>query len=156
VPVPIASGKAMAEIEVIEETPSTIQVTMWDSRSEALLQDLMSSAKLSTEDRARLQPIVDSRAAIGAIDTKIDGLRRQQAELDRRANETRQNLLAIKQDSRAGALRKKLSKRLDEFTREADTLGRSIVTLNSERLEAKIALEDMLSDFDFRAPTTER
>lgn len=156
VPVPIASGKAMAEIEVIEETPSTIQVTMWDSRSEALLQDLMSSAKLSTEDRARLQPIVDSRAAIGAIDTKIDGLRRQQAELDRRANETRQNLLAIKQDTRAGALRKKLSKRLDEFTREADALGRSIVTLNSERLEAKIALEDMLSDFDFRAPTTER
>ena len=156
VPVPIASGKAMAEIEVIEETPSTIQVTMWDSRSEALLQDLMSSAKLNAEDRARLQPIVDSRAAIGLIDTKIEGLRRQQAELDRRANETRQNLLAIKQDGRASALRKKLSKRLDEFTREADALGRSIVTLNSERLEAKIALEDRLSDFDFRAPTTER
>jgi len=148
--IPAASGKT--QLEIVEETPSKIELTMWDSRSERLLDDLMATSALSAEDRARLQPLVDDRQAIGSIDTQIDGLRRQQTELDRRADETRQNLNAIKQDPRAGALRKKLSKRLDEFTREADEIGRKIVTLNSERLELKIALEDRLADFDLRAP----
>ena len=48
-------------------------------------------------------------------------------ELDRRAQETRSNLEAIKKDPRATSLRAKLSKRLDEFTRDADKIGRQVV-----------------------------
>lgn len=150
IPIPIEPGRAMGSLEVIEETPSTITLTIWDGRAEALLEDLLQAGTLSSADRAKLQPVIDARRAIGRIDTEIDGLRRQQSELDRRAAETRQNLEAIKKDPRAGDLRNKLSKRLDEFTREADAIGRRIVELNSKRLEAKIALEDMLENLDFR------
>lgn len=152
VPIPIADQKRSANLDIVEQTPSTISMSIWDGRTEKLLDELLTASWLTKADRERLQPIVDLRREIGRIDTKIDGLRRQQIELDRRANETRQNLEAIKKDPRAGKLRDKLSKRLDEFTREADKIGREIVELNSQRLEKKIALEDMLVDFDFRPP----
>jgi len=49
--------------------------------------------------------------------------------LDQRAEETRQNLRAIRKDARAGALRAKLTQRLEEFTEEANRIGREILTL---------------------------
>ena len=83
---------------------------------------------------------------------EIDGLKRQQIELDQRANETRENLEAIKKDPAAGALRAKLNKRLDDFTKDGDRLGRKIVELNSQRLEKKITLEDLLQNLELEAP----
>jgi chromosome segregation ATPase len=96
--------------------------------------------------------VVDLRREIGRIDTEIEGLKAQQIEFNYRANETRQNLEAIKKDPAANALRKKLSKRLDEFTSEGDRMGRTIVELQSQRLEKKIALEDLLEDLDLSTP----
>ena len=107
---------------------------------------------LDAEGRKKLQPIVDLRREIGKIDTQIAGKKKQQVELDKRAEETRRNLEAIKKDPKATKLRGQLNKRLDEFTKEADKLGREIVELNSKRLEKKIALEDLLQDFDLKAP----
>jgi phage shock protein A len=94
---------------------------------------------------------VKLRMQIGRIDTQIDGLRRQQTELNARADETRRNLEVIRKDPAAAKLRAKLRKRLDEFTRDADKLGRTMVELNSTRLERKIDLEDQLQDLDLRA-----
>jgi hypothetical protein len=80
-----------------------------------------------------IEPIVRLRQEIGRIDTEIDGLSRQKVELDQRASETRSNLEAIKKDPRAGELRGRLSKRLEEFTRDGDKLGRDqIVELQTE------------------------
>jgi hypothetical protein len=47
-------------------------------------------------------------------------------------------------------LRAKLNKRLEEFTSDADRIGREIVELQSKRLEKKIELEDLLQDLDLR------
>ena len=41
-----------------------------------------------------------------------------------------------------------------EFTPEGDKVGRKVVELNSQRLEKKIELEDMIQDLDLRAPST--
>ena len=60
------------------------------------------------------------------------------------STETRESLRAIQRDPRAGALRKRLGERLDEFLREADAAGRKVVELQSKRLELKIELEDLL------------
>jgi len=152
VPLPIPKGKATASLTLVEQTPSTTSLSIFDGRAPELLEELMASAQVDAKTRKRLQTIVDKRREIGKIDTKIDGLRRQQVELDKRANETRQNLEAIKKDPAAGGLRSKLNKRLDEFTKEADQMGRDIVELNSKRLELKIELEDELENFDFRVP----
>jgi hypothetical protein len=151
IPVTVAKGKREADQKVIEQTPSKMQLSIWDSRSVKLLDTLLVSGDLTPAARAKLEPIVKLRQEIGRIDTQIDGLRRQREELDQRASETRRSLQAIAKDRAAVALRAKLNKRLDEFTSEGDRVGREVVELQSKRLEKKIELEDMLQDFDLRA-----
>ena len=152
VPVVVPKGRTEAEVTLVEQTPSRTTVSIWDGRAVELMETLLVSAEVTPEMRAKLQPIVDRRTAMGRIDTEIDGLKRQQVELDQRARETRENLEAIKKDPAASTLRKKLSSRLDEFTKEGDEIGRKIVELQSQRLEKKIELEDLLRDLDVRAP----
>jgi len=152
IPVKVPAGKREAELQVIEQTPSRMQLSIWDSRSVKLLDTLLAAGDLTPAARAKLQPIVALRQEIGKIDTQIEGLQAQRESLDQRASETRRSLLAITKDPAAGALRRKLNKRLEEFTSEADRVGREIVELQSKRLEKKIELEDLLQNFDLRAP----
>jgi hypothetical protein len=152
--VPVAVTKAGAEstVSLVEQTPSTTTLSIWDGRALGLLEGLVAQASLTPDLRKKLEPVVKLRQEIGRVDTEIDGLKRQQVELDQRANETRENLEAIKKDPAAGALRAKLSGRLDDFTKDGDKIGRRVVELQSQRLEKKIALEDLLQSLEFEAP----
>jgi hypothetical protein len=152
VPVVAPKGKTEGNTVVVEQTPSKMTISIWDERAIGVLEKILLAGDVTPQIRQRLQPVVDLRREIGRIDTEVEGLKRQQIELDQRANETRQNLEAIKKDAGAVALRRKLNARLEEFTAEGDRIGRRIVELQSTRLEKKIALEDMLQDLDLRAP----
>ncbi len=152
IPVKVAPGKTTGTIEVVEQTPSRTELTIWDSRVPALFDTVLRLPNLDAAARQRLTPILALRQEIGRIDTELDGMRRQQVELDHRAAETRNNLEAIKKDPRAVDLRARLNKRLDEFTQDADKLGRTLVELQSRRLEKKIELEDTLQNLDLRFP----
>jgi hypothetical protein len=152
IPVEIAAGKTEGEVTVVEQTPSRLTLTIWDGRAPELIGELMATPGLDPKAREALAPIVDLRQQIGRIDTELQGLKAQQRELDQRAGETRQNLESIKKDPRAGDLRSRLSKRLDEFSKEGDRIGRKLVELQSQRLEKKIELEDRLQNLDLRAP----
>ncbi|HWB74479.1 MAG TPA: hypothetical protein VG755_05980, partial [Nannocystaceae bacterium] len=152
VPVTVAKAGEEGSVTLIEETPSVTTISIWDTRAVELLETLVASAKLTPELRKKLEPVVKLRQEIGRIDTEIEGLKRQQVELDQRATETRANLEAIKKDPAAGSLRAKLNARLDDFTKDGDKIGRKVVELNSTRLEKKIALEDLLQNLDFEAP----
>ncbi|PRQ05681.1 DUF4139 domain-containing protein [Enhygromyxa salina] len=154
IPVAVAANQRSATMKVVEQTPSKISIAIWDQQALALLEKFLSADNLDAAARKKLQPIVDIRRDIGRIDTEVDGLRRQQAELEQRADQTRRNLDSIKKDAAAGSLRQKLNKRLEEFSSEADARGRQIVELESRRLEKKIELEDMIQDLDLRAPMT--
>jgi hypothetical protein len=117
----------------------------------ALLEQLLLATDVLPEARAKLQPIVDKRREKCLIQEKIDGLTRQRSVLDQRAAETRNNLRAIEKDKKADALRAKLTKRLEEFTNDANTLGRTPAELESALLELRIGLEDLLQDFELEA-----
>jgi hypothetical protein len=154
VPLKIAANAKAGSLALVEQTPSTLTLQIWDSQAEDLLVKFLEGTNLPADARTKLQPVIDLRREIGKIDTEVDGLRRQQYELEDRAEQTRLNLDAIKKDSKAGDLRNKLNKRLEEFSSDADALGRKIVELESKRLEKKIELEDLLQDIDLRAPAT--
>lgn len=149
-PVDVPNGQSSAKLTVVERTPARTTLSIWDSRAPVLLEQLLVATDLSPEQRAKLEPIVRLRQAIARIDTEVDGLTRQQSELDARAEQTRRNLEAIKKDPAATDLRRKLGARLDEFTREADAIGRRLVELQSQRLEHKIELEDLLQGLELR------
>jgi SMC interacting uncharacterized protein involved in chromosome segregation len=142
----VASGKSEGKVEVVEQTPTRTTITIWDGRATKLLNTFLQIPSLDRKSRARLEGIVKQRQEIGRIDTEIEGLKEQERELDKRARQTRENIKAIRKDKRAVELRARLNRRLDEFTREADGLGRRIVELNSKRLELKIELEDKLRE----------
>jgi Domain of unknown function (DUF4139) len=152
VPVAVTKAGEEAEVTLIEQTPSTTTLSIWDGRALGLLEGLVAQATLTADLRKKLEPVVKLRQEIGRIDTEVEGLKRQQVELDQRANETHENLEAIKKDPAAGALRAKLNGRLDDFTKDGDRIGRKVVELQSQRLEKKIGLEDLLQNLEFVAP----
>ncbi len=151
VPVAVSPNRSEAEVTVVEQTPRRSTITIWDSRAPHLLTLLLQMGKLDAKSRARLEPIVELRQKIGRIDTEVEGLKRQQKELDQRAEQTRDNLKAIKKDPQASDLRARLSRRLEQFTSEGDRIGRRIVELESRRLEHKVDLEDRLRDLTIDA-----
>jgi hypothetical protein len=148
IPVMVGPNQAETTLEVVERTPSNYSLSVWDDKAPELLKQLLETPGLDPSARAALQPVVDARQQIGRIDTELEGLTAQQQEIDERANEERQNLLAIQKDPKAGALRKRLSERLEELTQKAAEIGRKIVDLNSQRLSRKIELEDKLRELD--------
>jgi hypothetical protein len=152
VPILVAPDQASATLSVVEQTPSKITLDVWDDKAPELLQQLLATPELDKKARAALEPIVAARQAIGRIDTELAGLEAQQDEIDERAHEERQNLLAIQKDPKAAPLRKRLSQRLEELTQKGAEIGRKIVELNSQRLERKIDLEDKLRDLDLTSP----
>lgn len=148
IPVTVGPDQAETTLRVVERTPSNYSLSVWDEKAPELLKQLLETPGLDDAARKALQPIVDARQQIGRIDTELQGLQAQQYELDQRANEERQNLLAIQKDPKATALRKRLSARLEELTQKAAEIGRKIVDLNSQRLSRKIELEDKLRELD--------
>jgi hypothetical protein len=156
VPLAIPAGKVEGELTLVEQTPSRTSISIWDGRAIELLEGLLLSSDLAPGARQKLEPVVKLRQEIGRIDTQIDGLKRQQRELDERAEQTRDNLRAVEKDPQAGALRARLAKRLEEFTQEGDGLGRKVVELSSARLEKKIELEDLVQNLEMNAPPSSK
>ncbi len=148
-PVVVKPQEKSGTLKVVEQTPTKTSLTIWDERAPELLKQVLLTPSLDAKARALLEPIVQARQEIGRVDTQLQGLSAQQSELDQRTNEERQNLLAIQKDPRAVALRKRLSQRLEQLTKQADEVGRKLVELNSQRLERKIELEDKVRDLDF-------
>lgn len=152
----VPQNKTEGKLTLTEQTPSRMTLSIWDGRATKVLEKLLLHADVTPAMRKQIEPIVVLRQAIGRIDTEVSGMKTQQYEFDQRARETRANLEALKKDRAAGALRRKLSARLDDFTRGGDKLGRKIIELQSKRLEKKIELEDMLQDLDFSAPKAKK
>ena len=142
-------GKALeTKLDVIEQTPARSVLSIWDTRSIALLEGILAQGNLDAAIRTKLAPVVKLRQEVGRIDTELEGKVRTRAELDQRAQETRSNLEAIKRDPAANALRKRLSDRLEQFAKDGDKLGRDLVELQTKRTEKKVALEDLMQNLD--------
>jgi hypothetical protein len=152
----VPAGAREGTLELVEQTPSRRSISIWDKPALALLERLYIATDLLPDAKAKLQPIIDKRREIATFDEKLDGLTRQRNQLDQRAAETRENLEAIEKDKNAGALRQKLTKRLEEFTNDGNRIGRELVELESKRLERRIELEDLLQDLDLTAPAPKK
>jgi hypothetical protein len=148
IPITLAANATTAKLEVVEQTPSRSSLSIWDARSLTLLEGILAVGTLDKGIRAKLEPLVKIRQEIGRIDTEIEGKTRTRQELDQRSAETRQNLEAIKKDPAAGPLRKRLSDRLEQFTKDGDKLGRELVELQTKRTERKISLEDAMQNLE--------
>src|SRR5690606_33613887 len=133
IPIQLPANATEATLEVVEQTPARSVLSIWDTRSIALLEGILAVGSLDAAIRAKLAPVVKLRQEVGRIDTEIEGKGKTRAELDQRAQETRANLQAIRRDPAATELRKRLSDRLEQFAKDGDKLGREIVELSTRR-----------------------
>lgn len=146
--VEIPPNKQRTSIDVVEKTPSSFNLSIWDGRAIELLEYALSGSNLSQENKARLTPIVELRRKLGAIDTKLRALGQQRSDLEFHAEQIRRNLRAIEKDRAAKDLRKELSTQLLSRSNKIDALGRKIVALRSERLEKRLKLETLMQEID--------
>ena len=144
VPVYIEPGKTEATIKLVEQSPRRTTVSIWDSSAADLLSSFIKANDLDAAMLAKLNPVIEKRQEIAQIDREISNLKKRQRELDLRASQTRKNLEALKKDKAANKLRARLSKRLEGFTTEGDSLGRRVVELTSQRLERKIEIDELV------------
>ena len=151
VPVYVEAGKTQANIKLVEQSPRRTTVSIWDNSASQLLSTFIKAKNVDEATLNKLKPIIAKRQEIANIDREIGNLKKQQRELDQRANQTRQNLEALKKDKAAGKLRARLSKRLDGFTKDGDKLGRRVVELTSQRLERKIEIDELVDGLSFQA-----
>ncbi len=154
IPVRVAAGQIEGKVEVTERTPSSTTLSIWDYQAPKLLEKLLIATDLGPDAKQKLQPVVDKRREIARFDEQIDGYRRQRDVLDQRSQETRQTLVSIEKDKSptAAQLRTKLTKRLEDFGKDGDKLGRDMAELESKRLEKRIELEDALQNLEINAP----
>jgi hypothetical protein len=150
VPVYVEPGKTEAKIKLIEQSPRRTTVSIWDNSASQLLSTFIKAKNVDEATLNKLKPIIAKREEIATIDREVANLKKQQRELDQRANQTRQNLEALKKDKAAGKLRARLSKRLDGFTKDGDKLGRRVVELTSQRLERKIEIDELVDGLSFQ------
>lgn len=146
--VEIPPNKQRTSIDVVEKTPSSFTLSIWDGRAIELLEYALNASEISAKHRQALAPIVGLRKSLGEIDTKLRALTQQRSDLEFHADQIRRNLQAIAKDRAAKDLRKELNAQLMSRSNKIDALGRKIVSLRSERLEKRLNLERMIQRID--------
>ncbi|MCP4676289.1 MAG: DUF4139 domain-containing protein [Deltaproteobacteria bacterium] len=147
IPIDVKKGAEETKYTVVEQTPVRRSLTIWDGKATTALELFLKNVEdIPKQTRDKLKEILDKRARVGTIDTKLYHLRKKQEELDERMRQTRENLKALKKNKAAGALKGRLAKKLEEYSKETDAVARQIVELTNERMELKVALEEVLSD----------
>ncbi|MCA9622285.1 MAG: hypothetical protein KC731_24845, partial [Myxococcales bacterium] len=132
--------------EVIEQSPSETQISLWEGGVLEMLERALVAEGLNPEDKRKLEPIVAARREIGKIDTQIDGLRRREETLNRRISQHRRNLERLEEMKglEADRMRRERARMLEQFTQEGDELAREILKLEETREQKVILLEDQL------------
>lgn len=148
VPIRLAAKATEAELAVEQVAEHSRRLSLWEGRVPELLEALLKQPSLTATQRAKLEPLVAQRRAIQRIDSESAALKRKASALDDRAAETRKNLKAIEKDKAASGLRKRLNTSLTEIAKAREEVGRRLVTLATERLDTKLALEDALDNLD--------
>ncbi len=147
IPIDMKKGVKETEYTVVEQTPVRRSLTIWDGRAVTALELFLKDVDdIPEKTRRKLDEILAKRARIGTIDTKLYHLREKQGELDERMRQTRENLKALKKNKAARALKGRLAKKLEDYSKETDVVAKQIVELTNERMELKVALEEVLSD----------
>jgi hypothetical protein len=131
----------------VEQTPVTRSLTIWDHDAfQAIELYLKEVSDLPQAARERLEQLLEKRRKISAIDTRLEHLGVKRDEINERMHQTRENLRSLKKNKAAAPLKARLSKKLEAHAKEGDDVSEQIVALTDERLELKIAVDDLLSD----------
>jgi hypothetical protein len=140
------------ELVLTARAPFTVNVP-WESEDalravEAWLRDGHPAEAAATVAR---QAVTLEREVLRMTRESADAERRRDT-LQRNAEETRANLLAIQRNPGAGDLRAQLTARLGRMALEIDQLTRRVVELDTQRSEARVRFSELVRELTVDAP----
>jgi hypothetical protein len=148
VPINVRPGTLKGTVELVEQTPSRTTISIWDSKALEMFERVLIATNLNAEEKKKLEPLVALRREIGAIDTQMQGLTREQEQNNRRVELHQNTLRRLEKDKspEAGKMRSESTKALEEFSKEGDRLARELIKLERERTRKALQLETLLGD----------
>ncbi len=150
-PIDVIDKNKETRFVAVEQTPVTRSLTIWDYDAfRAVELYLKEVSDLPPKARERLEQLLEKRRRMDTIDTKISHLQAKRDEIDERMRQTRENLKALKKNKAAAPLKARLARKLEEHAKAADAVAKEIVELTDDRLELKVAVDEMLGDLSLK------
>lgn len=148
VPVSVPPGQKKASIELVEQSPIRTQVAIMDRETLPMLERAMIAGNLDAADKAKLEPIIAKRQEAAKLIEAISAKRRLQRQLNVQMEEARKNLAVLKEmkDANAKRMAAERARKLEDWTKEHDTLGREIIDMEPKVTQIQIELSDMLQN----------
>lgn len=146
VPVSVPPGTKKASIELVEQSPVRTSVAIMDRETLPMLERAMVAGNLDAADKAKLEPIIAKRQEAAKLIEAISAKRRLQRQLNVQMEEARKNLAVLKEmkDANAKRMAAERARKLEDWTKEHDTLGREIIDMEPKVTQIQIELSDML------------
>lgn len=151
VPVQLAA-QARTEIEILERSPMTQEVQMLSADARNAVRLYLSGPAVDAAAGPTLRRALEISDTIGTIDADIGRFVTERSQVQTWTFEVQNNLYAIEGVPRAGALRTRLTQRLNDLQKRFDELQTKITDLTARRGELSVELTELLREVDFEVP----
>jgi hypothetical protein len=142
-PVQVAA-RGEATLEVVERTPTQIDLSILDARSLQAMSLWLSVPAASDPKNAQLTAAVQLGRELSTFADQLDAAEREQNELRQALDETRQNLKAIEKLASAKDLRTRLYDRLKQLDARHAELTKQLIEGRTKRAELEVRLKESL------------
>ena len=152
--VPLAlPARGRAEVVVTVRTPFTVGISLSDDQARDAIVAFLRDGHPPDAAATTLRNALDLRQQIADLSMQRDTQATRRDELQRSAEETRGNLLAIQRNPTAADLRAQLTARLARAATDIDQAIRRVGELETQIGERRVRLVEALRDFEFDVST---
>lgn len=149
VPVSLAAGAR--EVLTLEESmPVTVALDLRSSRGLDQIAVYLEAHAVAAPLRERLRAIVDTYRRMSTVGDELSTRHEQMAVLRERVGELESQLVGLREVRRAQELSAHLAERMKQLGDELDTLTVEVTELETDRLKAKIELQNLVAELDLR------
>ncbi|MBI2896138.1 MAG: DUF4139 domain-containing protein [Deltaproteobacteria bacterium] len=148
--------RGRTEIRVEERTPVERVVDFMSEPAAEAIALYLSGAAIDAAAGPALQRALEIRRELRQVTDRLQTATQERGELERNAEETRQNIEAIRTVARAADLRARLVRRLSDLDARIATLTRSVVEDQTNASELRVRLSEALQDVSLTVPRAPR
>ncbi len=151
-------ARGNTETVVTTRTPFSVMVNLQDEQAALAIEQYLRDANPPADVAQALRSAVDLRRQIQELSREHATQTQRRDDLQRNAEETRDNLRAIQRNPQAADLRTQLTARLGRVATELDQITRRVVELDTQIGERRVRLAETVRGIDVdtsrQAPAT--
>ncbi len=141
-------ARGAGELELVERTPVTLDLTIMDPRAAEAISLWLSGAAASDPQSAELKRALELQKQLSELVRRIGASESEHADVDGAAGETRRNLKAIEKLPSAQDLRGRLLQRLKQLDARSAELTQALIEARTQHAEIEVRLQEALEHVD--------